>query len=102
MTLKRLYVTGMQPYVVERPADEAGSLIWQIGRYRDACMLLLGKQPYREFPLNWVLKELGRSGFRPLATRKIAIGYRKPFVNGQIDLVRPGLQLMGDRRSARH
>lgn len=97
MTLKRLYVTGMQPYVVERPADEAGSLIWQIGRYRDACLLLLGKQPYREFPLNWVLNELGRSGFRPFATRKIAVGYRKPFVNGQIDLVRPGLQLMGDR-----
>lgn len=97
MTLKRLYVTGMQPYVVERPANEAGSLIWQIGRYRDACLLLLGKQLYREFPRKWVLDELERSGFRPLAMRNIAVGYRQPFVNGQIDLVRAGLQRMGDR-----
>lgn len=100
MTVKRLYVTGMQPYVMERPADAAGSLIWQIGRYRDSCLLLLGRQPYREFPLHWVLDELQRSGFRPLAMRNISVGYRDSFVNGQIDLVRPGLQRMADRALA--
>ena len=100
LTGKRLFVTGMQPYVLERPADEAGSLIWQIGRYRDACLVLLGKQPFREFPLDWVLGELGRSGFRVAAMRRIAVGYGKPFVNGQVDLVRPGLQQLGDRALA--
>ena len=100
LTVKRLYVTGMQPYVIDRPADEAGSLIWEIGRHRDACLLLLGKQPYREFPLDWVLAELRRSGFKPLTARKIVVGYKAAFVNGQIDLVRPGLERMTDQTLA--
>ena len=97
LTAKRLYLTGMQPYVVDRPADEAGTLIWQIGRYREACLLLLGKTPYREFPLDWVLGELRRSGFEPRATRTMSVTYKKPFVNGQIDLVRPGLERLRDQ-----
>lgn len=100
MTGKRLYVTGMEPYVIDRPADEAGRLIWQIGRYRDACLLLLGKQPFREYPLAWVLAELERSGFRVVATDSITSGYHALFVNGQIALVRPGLDKMQDRALA--
>ena len=96
LTGKRLYVTGMQPYLIDRPTTEAGSLIWQIGRHRDACLLLLGKNPFREFPLDWVLAELKRSGFKPFATRKIEVGYREPFVNGQIDLVKTGLERLKD------
>ena len=101
LTGKRLYVTGMQPYVIARPEDEAGILIWQIGRYRDACLLLLGKQPYREFPLEWVLAELARSGFLQVSLRRIAVGYKAKFVNGQIDLVLPGLKIFADQSLAR-
>ena len=97
MTAKRLYVTGMQPYVIDRPEDEAGRLIWHIGRHRDACLLLLGKTPFREFPLDWVLAELKRSGFESVATRKLDVAYKAPFVNGQIDLVRPHLGKMPDQ-----
>jgi hypothetical protein len=97
LTAKRLYVTGMQPYVIDRPTEKAGAIIWRIGRHRDACLLLLGKNPYREFPLDWVLAELRRSGFEPSATREIQVGYKAPFVNGQIDLVRPGLEKLKDR-----
>ena len=97
LTAKRLYVTGVEPYVIARPADAAGALIWEIGRYRDACLTLLGKQPYREFPLDWVLAELRRSRFEPFATRKFPIGYKADFVNGQIDLCRPGLERLADR-----
>ena len=97
LTAKRLYVTGMQPYVIDRPANEAGVLIWQIGRHRDSCLLLLGKKPFREFPLDWVLAELKRSGFEPVVNRTIEVGYGEPFVNGQIDLVRPGLERMRDQ-----
>jgi hypothetical protein len=97
LTGTRLYVTGMQPYVIARPADPAGRLIWEIGRYRDACLLLLGRQPYREFPLDWVMAELRRSGFKPMQARKIATGYKANFVNGQIDLARPGLERMADQ-----
>jgi hypothetical protein len=100
LTAKRLYVTGMEPYVIERPNNEAGALIWEIGRYRDACLILSGKQPYREYPLDWVLDHLQRAGFRPLAARKIPVGYKADFVNGQIDLCRPGLQRLADRALA--
>ena len=77
LTLKRLYITGMEPYVVtERPEEEAGAFIWEIGRYRDACLLLSGEKPYREYPLDWVLAQLPRSGFRPIASRKFPIGFK--------------------------
>jgi hypothetical protein len=97
LTVKRLYVTGAEPYVVGRPADEAGALIWEIGRHRDACLTLLGKQPYREYPLDWVVAELRRSGFEPVATRKFPSGYKAGFVNSQIGLCRPGLERLADQ-----
>lgn len=100
LTAKRLYVTGMEPYVVERPDDEAGALIWEIGRYRDACLILAGEQPYREFPLEWVLGQLRRSGFKPIAARKFPISFKAKFVNGQIDICRPHLQRLADQALA--
>ena len=101
LTVKRLYVTGMEPYVIQRPREEAGTLIWEIGRFRDACLILSGAQPYREFPLDWVLAQLRRSGFRPIAARKISTSYRAEFVNGQIDLCRPRLERMPDQTLGR-
>ena len=97
LTAGRLYVTGMEPYVVERPADEAGALIWEIGRYRDACVILAGQKPYREFPMEWVLAELRRSGFEPLVARKVAVGYQAYFVNSQIEVPRAGLERLADQ-----
>ena len=100
LTAGRLYLTGVEPYVVDRPRDEGAALIWRIGRYRDACLMLLGKKPYREYPLDWVLAQLARSGFAVTATRKFPASYSTKFVNGQIDLPRPGLEKMGDRALA--
>jgi hypothetical protein len=97
LAARRLYLTGVEPYVVDRPAGEAGQLVWRIGRFRDACLLLLGKRPYREFPLDSVVAELRRAGFKPIATRKFPAGYSADFVNAQIDLCRRGLERMPDR-----
>lgn len=97
LTVKRLYVTGMEPYVIKRPECEAGALIWEIGRYRDACLILCGEPHFREYPANWVVAQLRRSGFRPLAARKFAIGYKAKFVNGQIGLCRPRLERLDDQ-----
>ena len=97
LTAGRLYLTGVEPYVAERPRGEAGALVWSIGRYRDACLMLLGKTPYREFPLAWVLTQLKQSGFEVAAARKFPARYSAKFVNGQIDLPRPGLERMADR-----
>jgi len=100
LTGKRLYVTGVEPYVVGRPDDEAGTLVWEIGRFRDAVLTLAGEQHYREFPLEWVLVHLRRAGFEPVAARKFPIRYKARFVNGQIDMCRPRLDALADRELA--
>lgn len=94
----RLYVTGVEPYVAARPGDEAGALVWEIGRFRDACLMLAGERHYREYPLDWVLLHLRRSGFEPRAVRKFAIRYKARFVNGQIDMCLPRLVALADSR----
>lgn len=51
VTRGAIYVTGLEPYVpIARPETRAGRLVWEIGRFRDACMLLAGNTPYREYP----------------------------------------------------
>jgi hypothetical protein len=97
LTAGRLYLTGVEPYVVTRPMTEAGALIWQIGRFRDACLLLCDGQPYREYPLDWVLARLRQASFRPTAARKFPVAYKDSFVNGEIDLCRPRLDRFADQ-----
>lgn len=101
LTARRLYVTGMEPYVVERPKDEAGALLWEIGRYRDACLLLGGLKPYREFPRDWVLAELRRSGFAPVAEQRLVVGYKAYFVNSQVDHAQAAAKRMADEAPAK-
>lgn len=43
----RLYLIGLEPYVQFEPESPAGKIIWEIGRVRDACLLLAGERPYR-------------------------------------------------------
>ena len=97
LTEKRLYVVGMEPYVIDRPNDAAGALIWEIGRFRDSCQMLFGQKAYREFPRQWVLDELRRSGFVPIEERRLTVGYKPNFVNSQIDLVRAGAERLADK-----
>ncbi|WP_019569434.1 class I SAM-dependent methyltransferase [Thioalkalivibrio sp. ALE11] len=83
---QRLYIIGVEPYVPSEPDTEAGRLVREIGRVRDACLLLSGSMPYREYPSPWVLRQLGQAGFRVMETRYFPIRYRERFVNGQLDL----------------
>lgn len=82
----RLYVVGLEPYVPYKPDSESGRVIWEIGRVRDACLLLAGERPYREYPADWVLRRLGEAGFRVLETRHFPIRFRERFVNSQLDM----------------
>lgn len=98
---RRLYVVGVQPYVVQKPEDEAGSAIWEIGRFRDACLLLAGEQPYREFPLGWATDSLERAGYRVTAVRRFPIRYKERFVNSQIDMALMRMSKVADENLAR-
>ena len=101
LTRGALYVTGLEPYVpTARPETRAGRLLWEIGRFRDACMLLAGNRPYREYPAPWVVDQLRRAGFTVRNVKHFAIGYKERFVNAQIDMCAPGLETLADRALA--
>lgn len=85
---ERIYVTGVEPYVPFPAMTEAGGLVREIGCLRDACLLLAGERPYREFPLDWVLQQLERAGFRIVHARHHPIIYRRRFVESQLAMCR--------------
>jgi len=92
----RLYIIGVEPYVTFAPKDEAGRIVWEIGRLRDACLLLAGERPYREYPLGWVQRHLGAAGFRMIEAKYFPIRYRARFVNGQLDMCLRRLEKFDD------
>ncbi|MBL0936761.1 MAG: class I SAM-dependent methyltransferase [Rhizobiaceae bacterium] len=96
LTAGRLYLVGLEPYVVDRPSTPAGDIVFRIGHLRDAVLLLSGQKPYREFPLAWVEVQLERAGFAVVATRRFPIRYRARFVNAQLDMCVHRLHLVPD------
>lgn len=97
---KRLYIVGLEPYVNQPAPTPAGEIVRDIGRYRDACLLLIGEKPYREYPAQWVVDHLEASGYRVIASRQFPIRYKARFVNSQIDMCAPRLAAMADRALA--
>lgn len=97
LTRNVLYVTGLEPYVpTSRPDSKAGELIWEIGRFRDACVLMGGGNPYREYPAQWVINQLGIAGFDVRQVKHFKIGYKERFVNAQIDIALQGIRALND------
>lgn len=91
----RLYLTGVEPYVPFPAKTAAGRMIRRIGSLRDACLLLAGERPYREFPLTWICHQLERAGFRVVAAKSFSNIYRDSFVNQQLDLCVEQLDRIG-------
>lgn len=101
MTRATLYIKGLEPYVpTEAPDTEAGRIVWEIGRFRDACVLLSGDVPYREYPALWVVDQLRIAKFAVQTLKHFKIRYKKAFVNAQIDLCLPGLENLADQKLA--
>lgn len=96
----RLYVIGLEPYVPFSSDAPAGSLVVEIGRLRDACLLLAGQRPYREYPLDWVLRHLEQAGLRPVDVERIPIRYGERFINTQLDLCSESVDKLQDRALA--
>lgn len=97
---RRLYVIGLEPYVPFEPQDEAGQLVVRIGRLRDACLLLAGDRPYREYPMEWVMRHLARSGFVVRDAQRVPIRYGERFINSQLDMSAAALDGLEDRNVA--
>jgi hypothetical protein len=83
---RRIYVVGLDPYIVGEAETPAARAVRDIGRLRDAVLLLAGETPYREYPAEWVMNALQASGYRVLSARRFANRYREAWVNGQLDM----------------
>lgn len=92
----RLYVVGLDPYVVGPADTEAAKIARRIGRLRDACMLAADETPYREYPAEWAVFHLEASGFRVSSARRFANRYRETWVNSQIDMALRRLDRVGE------
>lgn len=97
LTGGRLYVVGLDPYVpADEPADAAARMVWRIGRLRDSCLLLAGERPYREYPAEWAIDNLRRSGFEPIAAERFPIRFGARFVEAQIAMCAPRIARLAD------
>jgi len=99
---QRIYVVGLQPYpdgIVpgEGHDTEAGRLILEIARLRDACILLAGHRCYREYPHDWVVRSLQASGFRVREAVGVEIIHRQRSIDRQLDVCVRKLKLFRDR-----
>jgi len=60
---KHLYFVGMEP-LPDSAESTQGQLIIEIAKLRDACILLAGHRCYREYPLEWTLRQMKNSGYK--------------------------------------
>jgi len=102
---QRLYVIGLEPYVHLRPNalpedNPSAPLAVEIGRLRDACLLLAGDSPYREYPLDWCVRHLEQAAFRVVDVEKVPIHYGDRFINSQLDMCGLALGKLKDRKLA--
>jgi hypothetical protein len=90
----RVYLVGLEP----PPRD--GSVLDEVCRVRDACILMAGHRCYREYPRSLVLRWLERAGYqvRDALDFPNLIGPR--FINGQLDVASRKTKLFRDRALA--
>ncbi|MBH23233.1 MAG: hypothetical protein CMH57_01990 [Myxococcales bacterium] len=96
----RLYIIGLEPYP-DRAHSPGGALILEVARLRDACILLAGHRCYREYPMDWIVRQLGLSGFMVDDAMKIPILYGERFIKGQLGVCRRKLPHFKDEALAR-
>lgn len=95
----RLYAVGLEPYP-DQALTPGGQVILEIARLRDACILLANDRCYREYPMEWMIRVLERSGYRVQDTHVFPILYGPSFINGQLDVCLYKLPLIADRQLA--
>jgi hypothetical protein len=88
----RLYLIGMNPIPdhVSGPAD----IVTEVRRARDASIQLAGHRPYREFPVEWILRHLETSGFKIVTTKQFTILHSEDSIKRQIRVGQSKLPLI--------
>jgi hypothetical protein len=88
----RIYVIGMNP--IPDRAQGPANIVCEVRRVRDACILLANHRPYREYPLEWIVRHLQDSGFKVLHTKKCTILHSEESIMRQLKVASSKLELM--------
>ena len=91
-----LYVIGLEPFSND-DRSEGATIIRKIAALRDACILLAGHQPYREYPKSWVIQQLKLSGYTIEQSADFPIRFGTRYTNGQLDVCKRKLYFMTDK-----
>jgi len=89
---KKLYIVGAEPFPDKVEDDEHGQLIVDIAKIRDSCILLAGQRPYREYPMDWVMKTLKRAGFHINGVGFFESTHGREFVEMQLNVAETKLK----------
>lgn len=81
---RRIYLTGVDPYLMEVADTPAGEIVQALGRLRDATGLLAGVRLYREYPAEWVIDRLEQVGLRPVFADRFPCVYSIDWLEAQI------------------
>jgi hypothetical protein len=85
----RLYIVGLQPIPDKAPGD--ADIICQVRRVRDACILLAGHRCYREYPMDWIHRQITEQHNNELTlinSTTFPILYRHATIVKQINVAR--------------
>lgn len=79
----RLYLIGLEP-LPESDPDPAVQAMIELDRLKDACRLLAGKRPYREYPASWIARRCAEAGLVILNVQHFPRILREKFVRSRI------------------
>lgn len=88
----RMYVIGLNP-IPDRATGPA-DIVCEVRRARDACILMANHRPYREYPLDWMVRHLESSGFKVMHTKKCTILHSEDSIMRQLRVGTSKLELM--------
>jgi hypothetical protein len=83
----RLYIVGLQPLPDSAPGE--ANIICRVRQIRDACILLAGHRCYREYPLDWIQRQVqNHPNLELVRSSTFPILYRHKTIVKQIQVAR--------------
>lgn len=84
----RLYIVGLEP--IPDRMDGPGNIVCRVRQVRDACILLAGHRCYREYPLQWVQRQITSNApdLQLLQSHQYPILYKHETIVRQINVGR--------------
>jgi hypothetical protein len=96
-----LFVIGLQPIPDSQQGGD-GDVFCRITKVRDACILLANHRCYREYPLEWITRQINRiPTLHVTSTQKFPINYTYETMVRQINVGRSKLSYFGSKGLAK-